>query len=318
MKINIKRISGYAPHSAFTDLCAWNGHLYCCFREAKNHVSKDGHIRILTLNSNGTLIYKTIIHIQQTDLRDPKLTVHPNGKLCLLVWKKQFDSLGNYIGASTCRFFSSDGQSWSSPKEIGDNGWWLWRARWHKRLQPTSKQLCHEAFGFAYNRGANAIHLYRGNLLSSMQLEQSDVLSLKTHRLGYPNESDMIFDGDTAWAIVRRDADSFSAQLGCSKWPFKQWRWQDLKLYLGGPCMLQKNKNTAWVCARIWEDQKLSTRLMELNLNTQTLKTVADLPSAGDNSYPGLAKIDTQLFISYYSSHEDGKSQIYLAKFDDV
>ena len=37
------------------------------------------------------------------------------------------------------------------------------------------------------------------------------------------------------------------------------------------------------------------------------------MPSAGDNSYPGLVLHEDVLWVSYYSSH-DGKTSIYLAK----
>jgi hypothetical protein len=147
-----------------------------------------------------------------------------------------------------------------------------------------------------------------------MLIHEAEVLSLAKHGLGYPNESDLVFVGDDAWAIVRRDADSYSAQLGRAKWPFKKWQWYDLGMYLGGPCMLVKDKSTVWVSARIWENHKLTTRLLELDLVTKKLTTIAELPSAGDNSYPGLAQIEKTLFISYYSMHQDNKSQIYLAK----
>jgi hypothetical protein len=39
---------------------------------------------------------------------------------------------------------------------------------------------------------------------------------------GYPNESDIIFDNNKAFAIVKRDADSYSAQLSHSTFPFKK------------------------------------------------------------------------------------------------
>ncbi|HIM55864.1 MAG TPA: hypothetical protein EYM39_04085 [Candidatus Latescibacteria bacterium] len=41
---------------------------------------------------------------------------------------------------------------------------------------------------------------------------------------------------------------------------------------------------------------------------------VAELPSGGDNSYPGFIALDgTRGLLSYYSSHE-GSASIYLAE----
>lgn len=315
MEYITRKLSGTAPHSAFTDLCAWQGFLYCCFREALNHVSANGRIKILKLDAQGNVLKTSIVQIARSDLRDPKLTVHPNGCLCLLVWNKRFNASGQYIASKAVSLFSSDGLSWSSPKEIGDAGWWLWRVRWHKKNFNTSNRYTEFAYGFGYNRSANAIHLYQGDPLRHMQIHKKNVLCKEKHGLGYPNESDLLFIGDDAWAIVRRDADSYSAQLGHATWPFKQWTWHDIETYIGGPCMLQKNQTHIYVAGRIWENQKLTTRLLELDVRTMELKTVADLPSSGDNSYPGLAKLNNTLFISYYSSHKDNKSQIYLASF---
>lgn len=316
MKFSLKKISGAAPHSAFTDLCYWHGFLFCCFREASNHVSPDGRINILKLDSNGKVLAKARIIEQCTDLRDPKLTVHPNGKLCLLLWRNMYDSDGHLVNSKAASYFSSDGHSWSGARELGDSHWWLWRTRWHHVYHPAAEQWDSAAYGFAYNRGANAIHLYSGDPLKAMRLQKANVLSLEKHGLGYPNESDMIFTGNTAWAIVRRDADSYSAQLGHSKWPFNRWEWHDLEQYLGGPCMLKLEDGGIVVAARVWENQQLFTSLFRLNIETRSLRKLVDLPSAGDNSYPGLAAIENKLLLSYYSSHQDQKSQIYLATFD--
>lgn len=45
-----------------------------------------------------------------------------------------------------------------------------------------------------------------------------------------------------------------------------------------------------------------------------SLEPVLELPSGGDCSYPGMVWHDGMLWVSYYSTHEDGKTSIYLAK----
>ena len=58
-----------------------------------------------------------------------------------------------------------------------------------------------------------------------------------------------------------------------------------------------------------------------MNLSNGDLQELLILPSAGDNSYPGLVlkkrvlEEDT-LYVSYYSSHEDNKSCVYLAEIN--
>lgn len=105
-------------------------------------------------------------------------------------------------------------------------------------------------------------------------------------------------------------------QLGKSYYPYKKWQWIDLGQYIGGPAMLKITSNTAIVAGRIIKNGKLVTGLMKLNLTNGNLHQIGILPSAGDNSYPGLV-IDKQiLYVSYYSSHQDNKSCIYLAQVE--
>lgn len=316
MEFKLTKLSGSAAHSAFTDLHYWQGHLYCCFREAQDHISKDGRVAILQLDRSGTVISKTYITEPLSDLRDPKLSVTPDQQLMLLAYQRKFTLAGSLSSCQPVVYLSSTGKSWSGGKRIGHNYWWLWRLRWHTVQHATSNSLKTEAYGFAYNRQANSIQLYAGNPLKTMNLLAKKALSLKKHKLGYPNESDLVFNGKQAWAIVRRDADSCTAQLGTSCWPFKRWQWHDLGIYLGGPCMIQRDNNRVWLAGRIWKNARFTTALFSLELNSRKLNMIAELPSAGDNSYPGLVVHENTLWVSYYSSHEDQKSQIYLAKLD--
>ena len=136
------------------------------------------------------------------------------------------------------------------------------------------------------------------------------------HKKGYPNESDLIFDDQKAFALVRRDADSYTAQLGHSKFPYKKWDWIDLGRYIGGPVMLRLDDYFALVAGRIVKHGQLVTGLLRMNLLNGDLQELLILPSAGDNSYPGLVLKEGMLYVSYYSSHEDSKSCVYLAQIN--
>jgi hypothetical protein len=213
MQINwLKKVGNKADHNAFVDLCEFNQQLICCYREAENHISADGSICILTLDTKGNVLYSSRIAIPKTDLRDPKISITPDGDILLIAYARQTSINNQTIGSRNLTWLSQTGHSWSADKEFADRGWWLWRVRWHKD----------EAYGFAYNRKQNAIHLYSGNPRSNFHLIQPFALSLKQHKKDYPNESDLIFDHDNAFAIVRRDADSYTAQLGHSTFPYKK------------------------------------------------------------------------------------------------
>jgi hypothetical protein len=307
MRINwVKKIGNKADHNAFVDLCEFNKQLFCCYREAKNHVSAEGKICILTLDKAGNVCSINRLNMANVDFRDPKLSITPDGRLLLLAYARQTDQHNRTLSARNLCWVSQTGHSWSSPREFAEKNWWLWRVRWQKDI----------AYGFAYNKRQNTIHLFSGDPRRSFHRHQPNALSLLKHNKGYPNESDLLFDDDKAYAIVRRDADSYSAQLGQSNYPYKKWQWLDLGRYIGGPVMLKITSNVAIVAGRIIKKGKLVTGVMRLDLLSGKLFELGILPSAGDNSYPGLVLDRHILYISYYSSHEDNKSCVYLAQLD--
>lgn len=302
---NLHCIAKNTRHNAFTDLCQFAGSLYCCFREATDHVSPDGQIVILQLTERAKVIQRQRLHLPACDLRDPKLSITPDGQLLLLAYARHINQAGHTRYAQTICWQSQNGQSWSSPRYFCAPNWWLWRIRWHKN----------QAYGFAYKRSEDAIDLYKGEPRSSFYLHKVHALSLQRHGLGYPNESDLLFtQNDKAYALVRRDADSFSAQLGISSSPYTRWQWHDLGQYIGGPIMLTKNTSQVWVAGRRYHNGKLQTALWLLDLSSKQLHLQLLLPSGGDNSYPGLIKQEKHLWMSYYSSHQSGQAAIYLAK----
>ncbi|MCF2948147.1 hypothetical protein L0668_08520 [Paraglaciecola aquimarina] len=317
MHINwTKKIGDKGIHNAFTDLCEFKEQLFCCYREAKNHVSADGSIRIVTSDLSGKQIGSLKLSEPNTDLRDPKLSITPKGNLLLIAYARLTDINNKTLSTRNLCWVSQTGKSWSSNTEFADKGWWLWRVKWLNDM----------AYGFAYNRRANAINLYKGHPKRSFHLHQPSVLSLAKHNKGYPNESDLVFINNTAFALVRRDADTYSAQLGVSHFPYKKWQWTDLKAYIGGPAMLKINENTLLIAGRVVQGKQLVTGLLSLNIDTlkanklnvvsKLLKLHTILPSSGDNSYPGLVLKNGSLYVSYYSSHESNKTNVYLSKLN--
>lgn len=292
-------------HNAFTDLCGFGNRLLCSFREAADHMSHDGIIRIIELSETGQVIYKQQLAMQNCDLRDPKITIAPDGKLILNAYARCYDGDGKWTHSQSICWFSTTAKSWSSAHWYGEKNWWVWRLGWFKN----------NAYGLAYNRRSNALNWYRGNPLRSFHCEHRGVLSEERHGLGYPNESALCFQDDgTAIAIVRRDADTFSAQLGVALPPYRHWRWTDLHQYIGGPAILMWNPNTLLISGRAWIQRRFKTAIWSLELDTTKLSLMTILPSGGDNSYPGLVKKGNDLFVSYYSSHESEQSNIYLSK----
>ncbi|MBT0584964.1 hypothetical protein [Alteromonas oceanisediminis] len=208
----LKQLTFNHRHCAFTDLVQFRGRLFCAFREASTHVSGDGIIRIFCLDLQGNLLFQQRISVASADVRDPKLMTTPDGQLLLLAYARYTNAQNQTIRTANISWQSSTGESWGSPVNLGNNFWWLWRMRWPAEM---THQGSEQAFGFAYNRRANRIDLYAGDPRRYVEKRATGVLSLAQHGLGYPNESDLhINQHREINAVVRRDADSFSAQVG--------------------------------------------------------------------------------------------------------
>ena len=300
---NIKRVCSGHSHNAFGDAVMFDGDLFISYRCGKSHMSEDGKIVVLQCTATGQRVSCQQLVLPGYDLRDPHFTKGCDGKLMLIAHTR---SSHVHPVPETVSWFSTGNNTWSGISFPGPKSWWLWRA----------EEFNGKCWGLGYLRHANQLNLYSGSLRGRMEIASNEVLSLRKHGLGYPNESDLAFTSDGRLiAVVRRDADSFTAQLGISKPPYRRWQWQDLGVYIGGPAMHLLNDDSALVAGRSWDGKALHTRLWLLDTVTGKLTTLAVLPSGGDNGYPGLAIHDNTLLMSYYSSHIDNQSRMYLAKF---
>ncbi|GEA11644.1 hypothetical protein [Alteromonas sp. KUL49] len=308
----VKKISSSAKHCAFTDLInnpfsMSSLQFLCCYREAEDHVSMDGVIRIQKLTQSLSVIGNITLKMTNTDLRDPKFVFNGERLIVTAYAKSKFtDKPG--LNIRMVSFYSDNGDDWNEPVVFSQSDYWIWRSTWHKNT----------AYGFGYKRADEQLNIYRGDPTSKMTLLAAEVLSLDKHEAGYPNESHILFDStDNANAIVRRDADSYSAKLGFSKPPYTDWHWKDLGIYIGGPAMTVLAANFFLVAGRDWDekdDDKLTTKIWLLDTKVPSLTEMLTLPSAGDNSYPGLCVVKDTAYLSYYSSHEDDQTSVYCAE----
>jgi hypothetical protein len=348
MNINwLKKTSNKNHHDAFTDLIRLNNQLLLCFRRATDHHSNDGKIILQRLNLQGKLISEDEFEINNNDLRDPKIYILENNGLLLTAFarKIEIDKNGNESKTSQNTYWHcSDNLHWEHKGFFAKPFHWCWRLSWHNQ----------HIFSLAYAPQTESLHLYTGSELSKLKAYPNPVLSKAEHALGYPNESDLCFvdelAGTQAVAIVRRDADTYSTQLGKSTPPFEKWQWQDLPIYLASPRLLLINNTTLVIAARYKHGEftsltkehkqvieyfgsgseikdyisgELKTGLFKLNRQTNQLSFLLPLPSADDNGYPGVVidkkgQNETGLWISYYSTPETGKTQINVAYVANV
>lgn len=300
--LSVARIWDASPHSAFTDLTRFRGRWFCCFREAAAHAQADGRggngrIRVLTSADGMHFASCAVLARRGTDLRDPKLSVTPDGRLMLLFGGTRFRG-GSYTGRRPGVSFSRDGVEWGESHPVLGEGDWLWRVAWHRR----------RAYGVTYRlestRTWSVTLVESGDGITYREVQRLAVTSK-------PNETTLRFRSDgEAWAIVRREGGDKQAWLGRSRPPYRDWEWRSVGMRIGGPNLLFLPDRSAIVAGRMIRGGE--ARMSLAVMGKGTLQSLTDLPSGGDCGYPGLVLHRGLLWVSYYSSHE-GKAAIYLA-----
>jgi hypothetical protein len=128
--VEVKKIWEAGGHNAFTDLIRWRERWWCTFRESAAHVGGDGVIRILTSKDGNTWESAAALSEKDADLRDPKLSVMPDGRLMLVCGGSIYLGTKELKGRRPRVSFSTDGRAWSIPQKILEEGDWLWRVTW--------------------------------------------------------------------------------------------------------------------------------------------------------------------------------------------
>ncbi len=296
--VEVRKIWDKAPHNAFTDLVRFKDEWFCVFREGKGHVSPDGALRVIASKNGKDWRSTALLTSDNSDLRDAKINVTPDGRLMLSGAEAMHDR-AKYSHQSLT-WFSKDGRKWSKSHEVGDRDFWLWRTTWHKGKT--------YGFGYGTNRRNRSIRLYQSDNGSSFE-----VLVKNAFDKGHPNETSIVFLPDeTALCLLRRDNLPNTAQLGRSKPPYLEWIWKDLGVRIGGPELIRLPDGRFVTAVRRY-DGIVRTSLHWLDPEKATLTEFMKLPSGKDTSYAGLVWHEDMLWVSYYSSHE-GKTSIYLAK----
>ena len=297
--VEVRRIWNHAPHNAFTDLVRWNGRFYCGFREGEGHAGDRGKLRIIESVDGRAWKSTVLLEHPVYDLRDAALCVTPGERLMVLGGAQTNRDGRRKTG--TFVSFSSDGRRFDEPRIVIEPGRWLWRVTW----------LGNQALGVSYGDSPA--------LGSSSLLRTRDGIAYETlvqnllETPGWETEARIRFDeNDTAWCLHRRDGKPATAQLGSAEPPWTEWTWTDLGKRLGGPNLFQL-PDGSWIAAGRLYDGGARTSILSVDLEAGSMEEKLTLPSKGDTSYPGLVWHEGELWMSYYSSHED-RTSIYLAR----
>ena len=130
------------------------------------------------------------------------------------------------------------------------------------------------------------------------------------------NETAFLFhENDDLLAISRAQGSEPALLVGASP-PYEEMERRALSEYIGGPLLARWGEDLIVGGRR---STKAGPRTTLYWLHNDSLHEIAELPSGGDNSYPGFVELDDGSgLVSWYSSHEmdeDGKkiTAIYLA-----
>lgn len=317
--VSVRQIFHNGDHNAFTDLVRFKERLYLTFRSCP-----DGHMvhptaSILILTSEDGQEWQQVhrFSVPERDTRDPhflvfqdKLFVYTgawySGPTTIAV--KDYD-LNKHLGYAA---WSEDGSTWHSPILLeGTFGHYVWRAN----TFGGKAYLCgRRKAGFAMApRG-------EGPEVESLMLESEDGLIWRKRAVFQERQGDetaFLFEPDGSLVAIGRRG-SANAQLLRSRPPYTEWQRQDLGRYVGGPLIVKWGGHYLVGGRKSTPDRGPKTSLCWLH--DDKLHEFAELPSGGDNSYPGFVELSPgRALVSYYSSHErDASGQpitaIYLAE----
>lgn len=294
--VSVEKIWDQAPHNAFTDLIRFRERWFCTFREGERHAGgQDGRIRVITSPDGRSWESAALLTTEGVDLRDPKLSRTPDGRLMLVAGGSIYrdDAFQTRVPRVA---FSPDGFEWTSPQRVLAEEHWLWRITWHKGT------------AYSVSKMGDGKNTRRVILYSSRDGVEWDWITVFRNIPPWPNEATIRFLPDDEMVILLRR--NSTGWIGASHPPYRKWTWTDTGHRLGGPNFIRLPDGRLWAGSRAYT-QDPTTVLARMTRNS--FEPVLTLPSGGDTSYPGLVWHEGLLWVSYYSSHE-GKSSIYLAK----
>lgn len=304
---DVRKIWDRGEHNAFTSLIRWRGAFYCALREASSHVGgSDGKIRVIR-SSRGDDWHSVALLTEDTiDLRDPKLSVTPDGRLMVLMGGSRYDGR-TLLGQRGRVGFLSDPSGSFSPlqklvidPEVATTADWVWRVTW----------LGDTGYGTLYQRDDDAHRTLR-------IMRTTDGVHYTHHHTfdfaSEPGEATIRFNPDGRMVLVIRDeSDARIGHIGVAAAPFTDWAFQTIAYKLGGPDLVRLPSG-AWILGtRHHRDDGRRTVLGPVQLDGGFAPSIT-LPSGGDTSYPGFVIHDGILWVSYYASHEE-KTSVYLAQ----
>ncbi len=303
-------------HTAFTDLIEYQGVYYCVFREATKHAVSNpndyGKIRVISSLDGVSWDTYRVISNSGYDLRDPKLSINPDGNLLLLCGGLVWDGYGGIVRRETfTTVIASMDQSDISTDpanllmvqkdEVIKNSI-LWELTWHNNI----------GYGVAYKSNTDYTSTYLVSTVNGMDFSVITELSVPQSTatpMGL-NEVSLDFGNDDILRVIARSRATEQAVYAECYPPYLDWdSWHTLPICVGGPNLKTIN-GTTYLGTR-----GEGTSLYIINTDTKKLYRIASSDMYGDTGYPGIIMVGGQIWMSfYYSESTTAEGSIYLMR----
>ena len=318
---SVRQVFDNGEHNAFTDMCVFGGRYYLAFRSCPDGHGVNPTSSIIVLASHDTVAWEQVhrFSVDKRDVRDPhflvfkgKLFVYTGAWYCGDAAPEKYE-MNEHLGYAA---WTDDCKAWHGPIMLeGTYGHYVWRAATHEGKAYLCARRKRE-FARSETRAE------RDPLVQSAMLQSDDGLIWRKVALfqeQYGDETAFLFEDDGSVLAAARSGNGRPAQICRSKPPYQLWERIDLDRYVGGP-LLAKWSDRYLVGGRKTMTGRAVTSLCWLA--DDRLHEFAELPSGGDNSYPGFIQLgQNRAIVSYYSSHERDESgnvitAIYMAELE--
>ncbi len=311
---HIQKVFDDGNHNAFTDLCNFKGDYYLTFRSCPDGHGVNSTSRIIIMSSKEGESWKEScsFKVNDRDTRDPHfLSFRDHLFVYTGCWQEPKPDgqpdLNDQLGFAV---HTSDGRIWKGPTLLeGTYGHYIWRAaKFHGKAYLCARRK--KKFAPSFRRGESPEEVQATYLESNNGLVWSfGGYFAKT--MG--NETAFLFEEDGSMLALVRGRGDFPARICRSNPPYTEWTRKELEQNVGGPLLVRWGNEYLVGGRNTTEPGNPKTTLYWLV--GEHLEEALELPSAGDNSYPGFVSLgkDSAL-ISYYSAHENRQPSIYLAK----
>lgn len=284
-------------YSAFPSIVKYGDNFYVSCREAKSHIfddkgRADGKARILVSSDGKSWESVALLEKEGYDLRDPKLSVTPDGRLMVTMGGSVYENreLVRFIPQVS---FSSDGRTFSNPEpvvfddNITDEREWIWRVTWNGDTGYGVTYGTH----FALVKTTDGVHY---DFVKELDLDRSNA----------PGECTIRFAPDGRMMIMARcDNGDFKGRWGVSQPPYTDWTWSEVDIHFGGPDFILLDDGTVVAGTRYSFPSGTNKTMILRGDQGGRFEEFYLLPSGGDTSYPGFIEVDDQLWVVYYSCH---------------